>query len=261
MQLAETLGVPYEAVRPHVADTDSVPHSDLTGGSRVTVVTGLAVREAGLAVIEEMRRRAAKLWACDVSEVVFDAGVFASPADPARRLTFTEVAAKWGTTGGPISGKASLGAQGVGQSFATHIVDVAVDPETGKIDILRYTAVQDVGRAIHPGYVEGQIQGGVVQGIGWAVGEEYCYSDDGQLLNGSFLDYRMPTSLDLPMIDTVLVEVPNASHPYGARGVGEVPIVPPLAAVANAVADATGHRFTDLPLSPRRVVEELHRFG
>ena len=115
----------------------------------------------------------------------------------------------------------------MGGAFATHVVDVEVDPDTGKVKILRYTATQDVGTAIHPSYVEGQIQGGAAQGIGWALNEEFVYNDDGNMVNASFLDYRMPTSLDLPMIDTVLIEVPNPGHPYGVRGVGEVPIVPP----------------------------------
>jgi CO/xanthine dehydrogenase Mo-binding subunit len=146
---------------------------------------------------------------------------------------------------------------GPGSAFATHIVDVEVDPETGKVTILRYTAVQDAGKAIHPSYVEGQIQGGVVQGIGWALNEEYYMGDDGQMMNSSLLDYRMPTALDLPMVDTVIVEVPNPNHPFGVRGVGEVPLVPPLAAVANAVYHATGVRFNSLPMNPVVVSKAL----
>jgi CO/xanthine dehydrogenase Mo-binding subunit len=141
--------------------------------------------------------------------------------------------------------------------YATHIVDVEVDPDTGKTTVLRYTAVQDVGRAIHPSYVEGQLQGGVAQGIGWALNEEYAYNAQGVMTNASFLDYRMPTCLDLPMIDTVLVEVPNPAHPYGVRGVGEVPIVPPPAAIANAIYRATGKRLRQLPMSPGRVSAAL----
>ena len=124
-----------------------------------------------------------------------------------------------------------------------------MDPETGKVEVLRYTAIQDAGKAIHPSYVEGQMQGGAVQGIGWALNEEYYLDSQGQMLNSSFLDYRMPTSLDLPMIDTVIVEVQNPGHPYGVRGVGEMPIVPPMAAVANAICDAVGVRMTRLPMS------------
>src|SRR5690606_17312354 len=117
----------------------------------------------------------------------------------------------------------------------------------------RYTAVQDVGTAIHPSYAEGQIQGGVTQGIGWALNEEYWYNENGQLMNASLLDYRMPTALDLPMIDTIMVEVPNPGHPYGVRGVGEVPIVPPAAALANAIYRAIGVRLYELPMSPAKV--------
>ena len=132
-----------------------------------------------------------------------------------------------------------------------------VDPETGGVTVLRYTAIQDVGRAIHPSYVEGQLQGGAAQGIGWALNEEYVYSETGTLENPGFLDYRVPVASDLPMIDTVLVEVPNPRHPYGVRGVGEVPIVPPLAAVANAIYHACGTRMSHLPASPPRLLAAL----
>jgi len=138
-------------------------------------------------------------------------------------------------------------------------VDVAVDTETGKVTILRYTAAQDVGRAIHPSYVEGQIQGGVVQGIGWALSEEYIYDHEGHLLNASLLDYRMPTALDLPMIEPVIVEVPNPNHPFGVKGVGEVPIVPPAAAIANAIYQAIGVRITTLPMKPAVILKALGR--
>ncbi len=258
MQLAETIGIPYDDVRPAVVDTDSIGHNDVTGGSRVTFATGMAAYEAGLDIRKQMSQRAAKLWGCSEDDVEYADGKLICKTDSTKELTFKEMAAQQARTGGPLQGKASLVARGAGGAFGTHIVDVEVDPDTGKIDILRYTAVQDVGTAIHPSYVEGQIQGGVVQGIGWAINEEYIYDDKGRLVNSSLLDYRMPTALDVPMIDTVLVEVPNPGHPYGVRGVGEVPIVPPLAAIANAVADATGHRFNDLPISPRRVVEELN---
>jgi CO/xanthine dehydrogenase Mo-binding subunit len=125
------------------------------------------------------------------------------------------------------------------------------------VTILRYTAVQDAGKAVHPAYVEGQLQGGAVQGIGWALNEEYIHDDEGRLLNAGFLDYRMPVASDLPMIDTVIVEVPNPNHPFGVRGVGEAPIVPPLAAIANAIFDATGVRMRDLPFSPPKVLAAL----
>jgi len=258
MQLAETLGIPYEDIRPSVVDTDSIGHNDVTGGSRTTFASGMAAYESGMDIRRQMAARAAKLWNCTEDEVVYENGTLRCTKDSTKELTFKELAAQQPRTGGPIAGKASLVARGAGGAFATHIVDVEVDVDTGKVTVLRYTAVQDVGTAIHPAYVEGQMQGGVVQGIGWALNEEYYYLEDGRLANSSFLDYRMPTSLDVPNIDTVIVEVPNPGHPYGVRGVGEVPIVPPLAAMANAIAEATGHRFTDLPISPRRIVETLH---
>jgi CO/xanthine dehydrogenase Mo-binding subunit len=167
------------------------------------------------------------------------------------------VARQMSATGGPINGQAQLTARGVGPGFSTHICDVAVDPETGRVDVVRYTAVQDAGRAIHPSYVEGQMQGGAAQGIGWALNEEYLFDADGKLDNPGFLDYRVPVASDLPMIDTVVVEVPNPGHPYGVRGVGETPIVAPLAAVANAVKHATGVRMPSLPISPPRLLAAL----
>jgi CO/xanthine dehydrogenase Mo-binding subunit len=189
--------------------------------------------------------------------VSFADGVFQNRQDPNARLTFKDVAAQLPRTGGPVVGSATVAPRGVGGAFATHIVDLQVDPETGKVTILRYTAVQDAGKAIHPSYVEGQMQGGAVQGIGWALNEEYFYNDSGTMTNASFLDYRMPTSLDLPMIDTIIVEVPNPGHPFGVRGVGEVPIVPPVAAIANAIHRAVGIRMRHTPMAPGRVAMEI----
>ena len=157
-----------------------------------------------------------------------------------------------------VQGRADVQPTTIGPSFAAHIVDLEVDTETGKVDILRYTAVQDVGTAVHPSYVEGQMQGGASQGVGMALSEEYIFDESGRMENSSLLDYRMPTALDLPMIETILVEVPNPGHPYGVRGVGEVPIVPPLAAVANAIHDAIGVRIRKLPATPETILQELY---
>jgi CO/xanthine dehydrogenase Mo-binding subunit len=257
MQLAEALGLRAEDVRPVIADTDMVGYTDVTGGSRVTFATGWAAYEAAQDIKRQMIARAALVWGVKPEEVAYGAGVLQCKTDGARRMTFKQLAEKLHATGGTIVGRASVDPAGVGGGFATHIVDVEVDPDTGKVTILRYTAVQDVGRAIHPSYVEGQMQGGAVQGIGWALNEEYAYNTKGEMTNASFLDYRMPTSLDLPMIDTVIVEVPNPGHPYGVRGVGEVPIVPPPAALANAIYRAVGVRLRELPMSPGRVVKGL----
>ena len=253
MMAAEALGIPYDKVRPVVADTSSVGFSFLTGGSRVTFATGMAVTQAAEKVVVELKKRAAAIWDISPEAVEWKDGK-AYPAGPNagsfEPLSLQEIALKAGRTGGPISAEVSINAQGAGAGWATHICDVEVDRETGYVKILRYTAVQDVGRAIHPSYVEGQIQGGVTQGIGWALNEEYIYDKDGRLENPGYLDYRMPVASDLPMIEAVMVEVPNPRHPFGAKGVGEVPIVPPMAAVANAIADATGIRMRNLPMSP-----------
>jgi CO/xanthine dehydrogenase Mo-binding subunit len=257
MQLAEALGIKAEDVHPVVGDTELVGYTDVTGGSRVTFATGWAAYEAAQDIKRQMIARAAQIWEVGPDEVAYEGGVLQCTSDSGRRLTFRELAQELHHTGGTIVGRASVAPAGVGGAFATHLVDVEVDPETGKVTILRYTAVQDAGRAIHPGYVEGQIQGGVVQGIGWALNEEYVYNDQGVMTNASFLDYRLPTSLDLPMIDTVIIEVPNPGHPYGVRGVGEVPIVPPPAALANAIYRAVGVRMRQLPMSPGRVAAAL----
>jgi CO/xanthine dehydrogenase Mo-binding subunit len=257
MQLAEALGIRAEDVHPVVGDTETVGYTDITGGSRVTFASGWAAYEAAQDIKRQMTIRAAQIWDVKPEEVTYDGGVLTCRTQPAKRFTFKELAGKLHETGGTIIGRASVDPTGVGGAFATHIVDVEVDPDTGKVTILRYTAVQDAGKAIHPSYVEGQIQGGAVQGIGWALNEEYIYSDKGVMTNASFLDYRMPTCLDLPMIDAVIVEVPNPGHPYGVRGVGEVPIVPPPAAIANAIYRALGVRLRELPMSPGRVVKAI----
>ncbi len=258
MMAAEVLGVDIARVKPLVADTESVPYSDLTGGSRVTFATGKAVIEAAENVVQDLRRRAAKIWKIDIEQVEWKDGcAIAIETDQRKPLTIADIAKMAGRTGGPISGKANINAAGAGPGFGTHVCDVEVDPETGHVTVLRYTAVQDVGKAIHPSYVEGQLQGGAVQGIGWALNEEYIYDAQGRLQNTGFLDYRIPVASDMPMIDAVLVEVANPGHPYGVRGVGEVPIVPPLAAVANAVSRAAGVRMGDLPLSPPKILAAI----
>jgi CO/xanthine dehydrogenase Mo-binding subunit len=256
-QFAEVLGIPITDINPSVGDTDSVGFTSVTGGSGVTFKTGRAAYEAAQDIKRKMCERAAKTWNCPVEEVNYEDGVLTHSSNAEQRLTFKQVAARQNATGGPIIASVGVNPGGAGPSLGTHIVDVEVDPDTGKVTILRYTAVQDAGKAIHPSYVEGQIQGGVAQGIGWALNEEYYCSEQGHMLNASFLDYRMPTSLDLPMLDTVIVEVANPSHPFGVRGVGETCIIPPLAAVANAIYRATGVRFNRLPMSPGRILAAL----
>jgi CO/xanthine dehydrogenase Mo-binding subunit len=256
MMVAEVLGVPAAQVRTIIPDTSSIGFTHVTGGSRVTFATGMAVTQAAEKTVEDLKRRAAQIWEIPVEAVewkdgkAFPAGSNAGAFEP---LDLASLALKAGRTGGPIGFEVSLNAQGAGPGFGVHIADVEVDHETGAVKVLRYTAIQDVGKAIHPSYVEGQIQGGAAQGIGWALNEEYIYDKKGKMDNAGFLDYRVPVASDMPMIEAVLVEVPNPRHPFGARGVGEVPIVPPMAAIGNAIRGATGLRMPDLPMSPPKV--------
>jgi xanthine dehydrogenase molybdenum-binding subunit len=257
MIAAEVLGLDVNDVRPLVADTDSIGHTDVTGGSRTAFATGWAVYEAAQDAVRQLTERAARLWEKKPEDVAFNNGQFTAQGDGIKPITVKELAGRLARTGGPISGRATVNARGVGPAFATTLVDVEVDPDTGKVEILRATIAQDVGKAIHPSYVEGQMQGGTAQGIGWALNEEYFYDDRGILRNTGLLDYRMPTCLDLPLIETCIVEVPTPGHPIGIRGVGEVSIVPPPAAVANAIAHAVGVRMTELPMSPPRLLRAL----
>ena len=257
MHVAEVLGIAAEMVKPSIADTDSIGYSSGAGGSGVTFKMGTAVYQAAEDVRRQMVERAAKIWDVSVDDVEYQDGQLSHKSDPELRLSFDQLARRLNGTGGPIVGRGTANPAGVGNAFGLHIVDVEVDPDTGKVEILRYTALQDAGKAIHPSYVEGQIQGGAVQGIGWALNEEYYLGESGQMMNSSFLDYRMPTSLDLPMIDTVIIEVANPGHPLGVRGVGEVSLVPPMAAVANAIHDALGVRMEQLPMNPGSVLEAL----
>jgi CO/xanthine dehydrogenase Mo-binding subunit len=260
LMAAEELGLPYDKVRAVVADTSSLGYNDISEGSRVTFSSGLATIAAARDAIVVLCARAAKMWDIAPEAVVWENG-FAKPAGANagafEPLSLADIAKASGNTGGPIAGHHEINAEGAGVSFATHIVDSEVDPETGRTMVVRYTVVQDAGKAIHPSYVEGQYQGGAAQGIGWAINEEYIYGADGRLQNAGFLDYRIPVASDLPMIDTVIVEVPNPGHPYGVRGVGETSIVPPLAAIANSVSAAAGVRLLELPMSPPRVLKAI----
>jgi len=260
MQAAEILGIKAEDVSPTVVDTDTIGWTGVTGGSRTAFDTGLAAIQASEEIIRLMKARAAITWEMKEEDVSFDHGTFLC-AKTEDTISFKDLSARLMRTGGPVTCSVSAASPGSGPIIAGNLVDVEVDPETGKVDILRFTAFMDVGTAIHPAYVEGQIQGGTVQGIGWALNESYFYDDEGSMLNSSFLDYRMPTSLDVPMIETVMIEVPNPKHTFGVRGVGEAPIIPPLPALANAISDAIGVRMLDLPMTPDVILTALESKG
>ena len=258
MMAAEELGVPLDKVRAILSDTSMMGNNRVTAGSRTTHSSGIVIVDSARQAINTMIKRTAEIWGVSEEEVVFEAG-HCRPAsanvgdfDP---MSIAEIAAKTSVSHGAISGHAEMNVTGEGPGFGVHIVDVEVDKETGRVDVKRYTVIEDAGKAINPIQVEGQYQGGAVQGVGWALNEEYIYGDDGRLQNPGFLDYRIPVASDVPMIDTVIVEVANPKHPYGLRGVGEVPVVPTLAAMGNAIGDAIGIRPQSLPMSPPKLLK------
>jgi CO/xanthine dehydrogenase Mo-binding subunit len=257
---AELLGINYDQVSVQIGDTASIGYSNLTGGSRVLFASAMVVTESTEQVIEQLKGRAAKIWGIDPSQVVWEGGEARPMGEHSANfpsMSLEELAAKANATGGPIGAGSQSNTVGAEGGFATHVCDVEVDVDLGIVRVLRYTCFQDVGRAIHPSYVEGQLQGGVAQGIGWALNEEYIYNKKGQVDNPGFLDYRMPVCSDLPMLDCGIIEIPNPKHPQGVRGVGEVPLVPGPAAVRNAVHDAIGIWIDDLPLSPPNVLAAI----
>ena len=259
MQAAEVLGLETTDVVSTVGDTDSAGWSGVANGSKITYSTGLAAIAAAEEVKLQMSARAALVWEVQPEDVEFKNGTFVCAKNEADRMSFKELAGMLMRTGGPITCAGYSFPTGPGGVlFGGNLVDVEVDPETGKVSILRYTTFIDVGKAVHPSFVEGQAQGSTAQGVGWALNEEYFYTEDGAIANSTFLDYRMPTTLDLPMIDTVIVEVPNPGHPFGLRGrAGEIPIVPVIGAVANAVSNATGVRMTKAPMTPGAIIEAV----
>ena len=258
MMAAEELGIPVDKVRAIMADTHSLGFNRVTAGSRTTFATGMVIVDSARKAITELCKRAAQIWGVPEEGVTFEDG-YCRPASSNvgtfEPLSIAQIAAKTTPTHGAIAGHSEMNVTGAGPGFGLHIVDVEVDKETGRVDIKRYTVVEDAGKAIHPLQVEGQYQGGAVQGIGWALNEEYYYGEDGRMQNASFLDYRMPVASDVPMIGTQIVEVPNPRHPYGLRGVGEVPVVPTMAAIANAIGAAIGIRPQSLPMSPPKLLK------
>lgn len=258
--VAEELGIGYDQVKTVIGDSATLGYNEMTDGSRGTFNSSIAAIQSAREVIEEMKQRASAMWEIPVKDIAWEDGhAVAKGRKKSNRppLSIADIASVADKYGGPIAGHTELVADGAGVSFATHICDVEVDPETGLARVVRYTVIQDAGKAVHPTYVEGQFQGGAVQGIGWALNEEYVYGEDGRLQNPGFLDYRIPVCSDLPAIDTQILEIPNPNHPYGIRGVGETSIVPPLAAIGNAVSNAFGVRMTHVPMSPPRILQAL----
>jgi CO/xanthine dehydrogenase Mo-binding subunit len=258
---AQELGVSPSQIRVFVGDTDSVGHTEVSGGSRITYTMSTAVNQACTRMLDMLRERAAAELEVDPQELDYDAGVFASRVSADKRLTLADLGRQSLRRGGPVTATGAVARMQPAPSFAAHVVDVEVDPETGQVKLLKYTAFQDVGRAVNPTQVEGQIQGGAAQGLGWALMEGYQFSEAGVLQNANLLDYKSPTATDVPFIDTVILEVPASDGPYGIRGVGETPIIPPLPALANAIHKATGVRLRELPMNPEAVFQAIRGQG
>jgi CO/xanthine dehydrogenase Mo-binding subunit len=253
---AEEFGLPLADIHVQTPDTKAVGYSDAAAGSRVARTMAAAVVEACRDALGQLGRRAAEKLQSAPEEVEYAGGVFRSRR--AGGATISLAALMHATlTDGAVLGRGTSTKLPYGVEIGAHVCDLEVDPATGLVTILRYTAFQDVGLALNPTAVEGQIQGSVAQGLGWALTEHLDYDERGRVRNASLLDYRMPTALDLPRIDCVILEVPVPGVPYGLRGVGEVPIVPPAAAVANALRRAVGVRMTRMPMTPERVLRAI----
>ena len=253
---AEAFGVDPDRVRVVRADTSSAPYAGTSGGSKVTYTVGRAVERAASEARERLLEIAAEELEIAPEDLEIVNGAVQPSGVPAKALPIDELAPKILSFGGkypPVEGHGRVALPPAPQS-AAHLSHVRVDPDTGAVTLLGHVVAQDVGRALNPALVEGQMRGGTTQGLGWALYEELVHDGHGQLTTGTFVDYPMPTASIVPSIDTEIVEVPVPEGPYGAKGVGEAPVVGAPAAVANAVASATGgKRVWELPMTPERV--------
>jgi CO/xanthine dehydrogenase Mo-binding subunit len=278
---AAGLGVGVDAVNVVVADTDASPYNSGTNASRVTYMVGRAVGQATEVVRQKMFTLAADMLECADTDLELRPGGFIGIEGTDKSVSFTQIAAKsiwFADGGGPLIGTGSVmhnepldpkhtllaglvSFDNVGAyTFGAQVVEVEIDETTGKVDVVHAWCAHDVGRAINPGAVEGQIQGGFVQGVGYALTEEMVW-DGGRLANPTFMDYKIPSSRDVPFeIEVIIVEVPDPTHPFGAKGVGEPPLIGAAAAIPNAIAAAAGTRVRRLPVTPERMLRAL-RFG
>ncbi len=259
MIAAEAFGISADKVRVVIGDTEAAPYSPGSGGSQITYTVGKAVLEAA----NEARKQALAIVAQELEAAVEDLEIVGEDVQvkgvPDRKVTLADVARMSTSKYKPVWGNGASAQQVIAASFAAHLAHLRVDPDTGEVEVLNYVAVQDVGHALNPPAVIGQIQGGAVQGLGFALFEQMIYDDNGQLLTGSFMDYALPAFTQVPNIETILVEVPSVDGPFGARIVGEPPIIPGPAAVANAMKAATGKRFSSVPINAEQVYTALHQ--
>ena len=257
---AEAFGIDPENVRFVYSDTDSAPYGGGVGGSKTTYTLGNAVIRAAAEARKQTLAIAAEEFEVSAEDLEIIDGRVQVRGFPDRSISLGDIAGKTMTFGGryePVHGNGRQAVTDRAPSFSAQIAEVEVDEETGEVNLLNLAVMQDVGRALNPLAVEGQMQGGAIQGVGWALYEEMRYDDDGQLLSGSWMDYAMPDAVQAAPVETQILEVPSESGPYGARGVGEPPVIATIAAIANAVAHATGVRLSQTPMTAPRVLAAL----
>ncbi|HLB45447.1 MAG TPA: xanthine dehydrogenase family protein molybdopterin-binding subunit [Anaerolineales bacterium] len=260
LMAAEVFGVAPDQVRVVFSDTDTAPYSGASAGSKVTYTTGAAVVQAAREAKQQVLSIAAEELEVAVEDLEIVDGAVRVRGVPGRAIKLGDIASKAMRFGGryaPVFAQGRVAQTATAPAFNAQLAEVGVDRETGEVRLHRLIIVQDVGRAINPLAIEGQMMGGATQGIGWALYEKMEYDAQGQLLTGSWMDYAVPNIIQTPAMEAVIVEVPSEYGPFGARGVGEAPVVPTAAAIANAIADATGIRLRDLPMTAPRVLEAL----
>jgi CO/xanthine dehydrogenase Mo-binding subunit len=257
---ASAYGVDIEHVRITTGDTDSAPVTGLSAGSKTIYTVGVAVMEAAKDARRQTYEVAAAELEASIHDLEIEDGMVFVRGLPDRVVTLAQIGKKgnlYMSKVQPVLGVARPAFSQQAPAFAAQLARIEVDPDTGELTLHAFVVVQDAGKAINPLGVEGQMQGGAVQSLGMALTEALNFDDNGKLTNPSLLDYRKLTAADLPNIETIIVEVPSPAGPFGARGVGEPPIIPAPAAIANAIEDATGARLTHLPLTPERIALEL----
>jgi CO/xanthine dehydrogenase Mo-binding subunit len=257
---AETFGLAEDSVRVATGDTSSAPYGGVAGGSKITYTYGRAVERAAAEARERLLDVAAAELEIAPEDLELVDGEVRPIGAPGRAVKLADLAGKtyvFGSPHRPIEGYGSTAQVSRAPGAAAHLSHVRVDRETGSVTLLAHVVAQDVGKALNPALVEGQMQGGAAQGIGWALLEELAYDDDGQLRGGSFAEYALPSTDQVPAIETLIVEVPAPDGPFGAKGIGEPPVVAVPGAIANAIAAATGARLTELPMTPNRVWQAL----
>ena len=261
---AETLGIHPSRINVVASDTSSAPRSPMSGGSVVTYSSGRAIQRSVEDLKQRLLRFASEQLEIDVQDLELRDGRVEPRGTPSKGITITDLAEKlegFGVTTEPIEGHGTGLPPSLAPSVSGHLAHVRVDPDTGEVELLNFVIVQDVGRALNPALVEGQMRGGVVQGIGWALYESMTFDDQAQLLAGSFMDYAVPDAVDVPNIETIIVEVPAPDGPFGAKGIGEAPVCGSPAAIGNAIAAASGLRLRALPMTAKRIWEALSQNG